>query len=73
MSPHARRARGSGSQLSGKILEEHGGGIELHDAAEKIAGQRGAWVRLHFAVNPPQASATNLAEEDKMKRAGGGA
>ncbi len=70
MSPRARRAPGSASQSSGKILEEHGGGIELHDAADKIAGQRGAWVRLHFAVNPPQASATNSTDEDKMQACG---
>jgi two-component system nitrogen regulation sensor histidine kinase NtrY len=33
----------------GRILEEHGGRIELGDAADKIPGQRGAWMRLRFA------------------------
>jgi two-component system, NtrC family, nitrogen regulation sensor histidine kinase NtrY len=36
----------------GRILEEHGGRIELGDAADKIPGQRGAWMRLRFAAEP---------------------
>jgi two-component system nitrogen regulation sensor histidine kinase NtrY len=36
----------------GRILEEHGGKIELRDAAERIPGQRGAWMRLQFAAAP---------------------
>ncbi len=43
------KGTGLGLAIVGKILEEHGGGIELHDASERIAGQRGAWVRLCFA------------------------
>ena len=35
--------------IVGRILEEHGGRIELHDAAEKFPGERGAWLRLRFA------------------------
>src|SRR4029079_18807705 len=30
--------------------EDHGGCIELGDAADKIPGQRGAWMRLRFAA-----------------------
>ena len=41
--------------------------------AHVFHGQRGAWVRLRFAVNPPQASATNPKEENKVKQAVGGA
>ena len=48
------RAKGTGLGLAivGRILEEHGGAIELRDASDKFAGERGAWVRLRFASNP---------------------
>ncbi|MGD9922320.1 MAG: ATP-binding protein, partial [Pseudorhodoplanes sp.] len=65
------KGTGLGLAIVGKILEEHGGGIELHDASEKEAGRRGAWIRLHIAVNPPQPSATNSNEDDRSKLAGG--
>ena len=44
------KGTGLGLAIVGRILEEHGGGIELHDAADKIPGQRGAWMRLRFAA-----------------------
>jgi two-component system nitrogen regulation sensor histidine kinase NtrY len=44
------KGTGLGLAIVGKILEEHGGGIELHDASAKKPGQRGAWMRLRFAA-----------------------
>ncbi|MGI3900217.1 MAG: sensor histidine kinase [Janthinobacterium lividum] len=45
------RSEGTGLGLAivAKILEDHGGGIELLDAA----GHRGAHVRLHFPIDTP--------------------
>lgn len=46
------KGTGLGLAIVGKILEDHGGGIELRDASEKREGQRGAWMRLSFAAEP---------------------
>ncbi|MGE0563889.1 MAG: ATP-binding protein [Pseudolabrys sp.] len=43
------KGTGLGLAIVGRILEEHGGGIELRDASEIAAGQRGCWVRIQFA------------------------
>jgi len=50
------KGTGLGLAIVGKILEEHGGCIELHDAAERFPGQRGAWMRLRFAAEPVAAA-----------------
>ena len=52
------KGTGLGLAIVGKILEDHGGGIELHDAAEKSPGARGAWVRLKLAAEPGSTTST---------------
>jgi two-component system nitrogen regulation sensor histidine kinase NtrY len=50
------KGTGLGLAIVGKILEDHGGGIELRDASENVTGQRGAWVRMRIAAEPAAAS-----------------
>ena len=52
------KGTGLGLAIVGRILEDHGGGIELGDASERIPGQRGAWMRLRFAADPKGAPET---------------
>jgi two-component system, NtrC family, nitrogen regulation sensor histidine kinase NtrY len=50
------KGTGLGLAIVGRILEDHGGHIELRDAAEKVSGARGAWMQLRFAVEPIDAA-----------------
>ena len=44
------KGTGLGLAIVGKILEEHGGKLELFDAPDVAKGGRGAWMRLKFAA-----------------------
>jgi two-component system nitrogen regulation sensor histidine kinase NtrY len=63
------KGTGLGLAIVGKILEDHGGGIELRDASEKIPGSRGAWVRMTIAVEPT--APTDVVDQTKPENTTG--
>jgi two-component system nitrogen regulation sensor histidine kinase NtrY len=62
------KGTGLGLAIVGRILEDHGGRIELRDAAAHEPGSRGAWMQLRFAANttPP-----DDAQDQKVREAVG--
>jgi two-component system nitrogen regulation sensor histidine kinase NtrY len=62
------KGTGLGLAIVGRVLEDHGGGIELHDASEIRPGARGAWMRLRFAISGKAANANDAPKDDVTTR-----
>ncbi|ACM36523.1 ATP-binding protein [Agrobacterium vitis] len=60
------KGTGLGLAIVKKIIEEHGGQLELHDAPAEFDGGRGAMIRV---VLPRQAGAASAATEEHDKEA----
>ncbi len=58
------KGTGLGLAIVGKILEDHGGRLELRDAPAVEQGGRGAWMRLSFPLSDPAATTAATKKQD---------
>jgi len=63
------KGTGLGLAIVGRILEEHGGRMELSDAPDVATGGRGAWVHLRFAAESVASATIEPSEKQALEMA----